>query len=88
MFVNHSAIGDLIEKFPLDKEYDWKDGHGNPMKCKAVWTTSDEGGTLLTERSGAIGSYKEERNIVGNRLTFILTHGTGVAWGRVFEKQD
>jgi len=87
VFVNHSAIGDLTETFPLDKEYDWKDGHGNPMKCKAVWTKTSEGGTLLTQRTGSIASYKEERKVIGNRLEFTLTHQTGVEWGRAFEKE-
>eukprot|EP00408_Alexandrium_pacificum_P036616 CAMPEP_0171277518 /NCGR_PEP_ID=MMETSP0790-20130122/64390_1 /TAXON_ID=2925 /ORGANISM="Alexandrium catenella, Strain OF101" /LENGTH=352 /DNA_ID=CAMNT_0011746637 /DNA_START=63 /DNA_END=1122 /DNA_ORIENTATION=+ len=85
-FTNHSAIGVLLEIFPLRKDYDWKDGHGNPMSCKAVWTKSDEGGTLSTERTGKLASYKEERKITDNRLEFTLTHGSGVAWGRVFEK--
>mmetsp|Transcript_11016 Transcript_11016/g.30939 ORF Transcript_11016/g.30939 Transcript_11016/m.30939 type:complete len:394 (+) Transcript_11016:48-1229(+) len=87
VFVNHSAIGDLTEHFPIGKDYDWKDGHGNPMTCKAVWTKAPEGGTLLTERSGAIASYKEERKVAGKKLEFTLTHQTGVSWGRVFEKE-
>jgi len=91
VFTNHSAIGDLVEEFPLENEYSWKDGHGNLMTCKAKWTATDDGGTLTTTRSGTVGyngpiGYKEERCIVGNTLTFSLTSDTGVRWGRKFER--
>mmetsp|Transcript_85147 Transcript_85147/g.264553 ORF Transcript_85147/g.264553 Transcript_85147/m.264553 type:complete len:400 (+) Transcript_85147:118-1317(+) len=87
VFVNHSAIGDLREEFPLGQEYSWKDGHGNPMTCIAEWQASPEGGVLLTTRTGAIGSYREERRVTGNLLEFTLTHGTGVSWGRTFMRE-
>lgn len=87
LFINKSAIGDLKEEFPMRKEYSWKDGHGNALTCKAEWQPAPDGGTLLTTRSGSIGSFKEERKVVGNRLVFTLTHGTGVSWGRTFERE-
>mmetsp|Transcript_56572 Transcript_56572/g.131850 ORF Transcript_56572/g.131850 Transcript_56572/m.131850 type:complete len:383 (-) Transcript_56572:63-1211(-) len=87
LFVNHSAIGDLREEIPIGQEYNWKDGHGNPLTCKAVWEVTADGGVLLTTRCGSIGDYKEERKVIGNRLEFTLTHGTGVSWGRAFERE-
>lgn len=87
LFVNHSAIGDLKEEFPLGKEYSWKDGHGNIMTCKAEWQVTPDGGVLLTTRNGSIGSYKEERRVKGDRLEFVLTHASGVSWGRTFERE-
>mmetsp|Transcript_41659 Transcript_41659/g.94009 ORF Transcript_41659/g.94009 Transcript_41659/m.94009 type:complete len:376 (-) Transcript_41659:27-1154(-) len=86
IFVNHSAIGDLKEEIPIGKEYPWKDGHGNPMTCKADWEQTSDGGALLTTRTGSIGDYKEERRVTGDKLEFTLTHGTGVSWGRTFER--
>mmetsp|Transcript_80355 Transcript_80355/g.236402 ORF Transcript_80355/g.236402 Transcript_80355/m.236402 type:complete len:397 (+) Transcript_80355:113-1303(+) len=88
VFINHSAIGDLKEEFPLGKEYSWKDGHGNLMTCIAEWQATANGGLLLTSRKGAIGSYTEERRVTGNLLEFTLTHGTGVSWGRTFQRSD
>lgn len=88
LFINHSAIGDLKEEFPLGKEYKWTDGQGNPMTCRAEWKAMEGGGVLLTSRSGSIGSYKEERKVVGDILEFTLTHGTGASWGRTFRRSS
>jgi len=85
-FVNHSAIGDLREDIPLDKEYQWKDGHKNQLVCKATWTVMSDGGTLRIERKGDIGEYAEERTVRGDKLAFVLEHGSGVKWGRNFAR--
>lgn len=88
VFINHSAIGDLREEFPLGKEYNWIDGQGNAMTCLAEYKETANGGVLLTSRSGKIGSYQEERKVTDNVLEFTLTHGTGVSWGRTFQRQS
>jgi hypothetical protein len=87
VFVNHSAIGDLREDLSIGEEYTWRDGHGNAMTCMADWHSSPEGGTLLISRSGALGSYTEERCVTGDRLDFTLTSGSGAAWGRSFVRE-
>jgi len=85
-FINHSAIGDLFEDIPLNKEYLWKDGHKNEMKCTASWQATPDGGCLTISRSGAIANYSEERAVSGNQLKFLLKHSSGVTWGRTFER--
>eukprot|EP00929_Paragymnodinium_shiwhaense_P118956 TRINITY_DN90853_c0_g1_i1.p1 TRINITY_DN90853_c0_g1~~TRINITY_DN90853_c0_g1_i1.p1 ORF type:complete len:449 (-),score=61.45 TRINITY_DN90853_c0_g1_i1:144-1427(-) len=88
LFVNHSAIGDIREEIPLDKEYDWKDGKGNPWKCKASWQKTLEGGTLLIQRHGPLGNYTEERKVCEDKLEFILTNpGYNASWGRTFKQE-
>lgn len=87
VFINHSAIGELKEEIPLGTDYKTKDGHGNSLTCKTEWEDRKNGGLLITTRTGDIGSYKEERLVEGDKLTFTLTHGTGISWGRVFERE-
>mmetsp|Transcript_96516 Transcript_96516/g.277187 ORF Transcript_96516/g.277187 Transcript_96516/m.277187 type:complete len:427 (-) Transcript_96516:51-1331(-) len=86
LFINHSAIGDLKEEIPLNKEYAYKDGHKNDYTCLAQWIPSVDGGCLKIDRKGKIGDYVEERTIKGARLDFALTHSNGVKWGRSFER--
>merc|ERR1711976_404675 len=74
IFINHSAIGDIREEFPLGKEYDWVDGKSNKWKCTATWTPSADGGTLLHDRKGSEGDYKEARVVSGDELKFTLTN--------------
>lgn len=79
IFINHSALGDLLETIVLGEEYDWKDGRDNAFKCMATWTNNDNGGVLLMKRTGGVGNYQEERTVTGNSLKFTLTHEkTGV----------
>jgi len=87
LFINHSAIGDLKEEIPLNKEYAFKDGHKNDFKCTAEWTKTEDGGCLKIDRKGKVGDYIEERTVKGNKLEFVLTHSNGVKWGRTFERE-
>jgi len=88
IFINHSAIGDLIETILLGEEYDWKDGHSNPFKCVATWTKTDKGGVLTIKRTGGVGNYQEERSVIGDTLQFSLIHEkSGVTWGRTFQRE-
>eukprot|EP00928_Gymnodinium_smaydae_P029075 TRINITY_DN21_c0_g1_i1.p1 TRINITY_DN21_c0_g1~~TRINITY_DN21_c0_g1_i1.p1 ORF type:complete len:257 (+),score=54.09 TRINITY_DN21_c0_g1_i1:91-861(+) len=89
--VNHSAMGDLKEDIDLTKEYDWKDGEGNPFRCRASWLPAKDGGTLRIERKGlgSIGDVTEERAVHGDRLEFKLTHAEKkVSWGRNFKRSS
>eukprot|EP00929_Paragymnodinium_shiwhaense_P117778 TRINITY_DN8901_c0_g1_i1.p1 TRINITY_DN8901_c0_g1~~TRINITY_DN8901_c0_g1_i1.p1 ORF type:complete len:405 (+),score=97.87 TRINITY_DN8901_c0_g1_i1:101-1315(+) len=89
IFVNHSAIGDIREEIPLDKEYDFKDGKGNPWKSKAMWTKTADGGVLRIERKGSLGSYTEERKVAKDTLEFVLTNpGYDASWGRTFQRES
>lgn len=89
IFINHSALGDLLETIIIGEEYDWKDGRDNAFKCMATWTTSDNGGVLLIKRTGGVGNYQEERTVAGDGLKFNLTHEkTGVTWGRSFAREE
>merc|ERR1740121_2561896 len=77
-YINHSAMGDLTEDIRLDGQtYQWRDGRGNPMSCSATWEKTAEGGVLRISRTGAIATYREERRVSGNALTFVLTNSDG-----------
>lgn len=86
LFLNHSAIGLLRESIPLGQDYEWKDGKGNLMTCRAEWEDTPTGGVLRTSREGAIGKYKEERKVSASQLDFTLTNEHGLAWGRSFSR--
>lgn len=86
IFVNHSALGDLKEEIHIGEDYEFKDGHGNLMTCRATWEATSTGGTLNIERSGKIANYTEVRRVEGNKLHFTLTHEIGGTWGRSFER--
>jgi len=87
VFINHSAIGDIREEFPIGKVYDWVDGKSNKWKCDAKWTTSGDGGTLTHTRKGVQGDYTEERQVTGDELKFTLSNpSVGCSWGRTFKR--
>uniref|UniRef100_A0A7S2P381 C2 domain-containing protein n=1 Tax=Zooxanthella nutricula TaxID=1333877 RepID=A0A7S2P381_9DINO len=87
-FVNHSAIGNLVEHIDMRKEYTHKDGHQNEFACKATWLPTDSGRTLRITRTGKMGSYVEEREVVDDTLTFNLTNDQKVTWGRTFQRME
>lgn len=89
-FINHSAVGDLKELMLLDgTEYNIKDGHGNPLACSSSWQPAIGGGILKTIRSGAMGSYTEERCVDGDTLEFVLKQSDdSLSWGRSFVRKD
>lgn len=88
VFVNHSAIGDITEEFPIGTEYEWRDGKRNAWKCQATWTPTADGGSLVHSREGVAGSYTEERVVSGDKLEFTLTNpACGASWGRTFTRE-
>jgi len=91
-FINHSAMGDLHERIPLDgSDYIWKDGRGNPLTCSSKWEPSADGGVLTTRRHGTVSgntaNFSETRKVSGNTLVFELDNGEGLTWGRTFERK-
>eukprot|EP00931_Biecheleriopsis_adriatica_P078274 TRINITY_DN51731_c0_g1_i1.p1 TRINITY_DN51731_c0_g1~~TRINITY_DN51731_c0_g1_i1.p1 ORF type:complete len:224 (+),score=40.45 TRINITY_DN51731_c0_g1_i1:44-715(+) len=86
LFINHTnnVLGDLREEISFKKDYISIDGRKNELKCSATWTKESSGSYLRTSRTGSIGTWKEERCVVGDKLKFTLTHSSGVSWGRSF----
>jgi len=88
VFINHSFLGDITEEFEVGgPEYTAIDGKKQKLQCKAFW--EDE--TLVIERSGPQGRFKEERALDGEgRLQFTLTSldkASSSSWGRTFAKK-
>eukprot|EP00927_Polykrikos_kofoidii_P060941 TRINITY_DN55839_c0_g1_i1.p1 TRINITY_DN55839_c0_g1~~TRINITY_DN55839_c0_g1_i1.p1 ORF type:complete len:444 (-),score=57.63 TRINITY_DN55839_c0_g1_i1:54-1385(-) len=71
---NHSAIGIIREEIALDQEYEWVDGKKNKFSSFSTWTSDSNGGVLLTKRTGVIGSYTEERRVVGDKLDLVINN--------------
>jgi len=88
-FVNHGPLGDIREDFIVGgPEYGIVDGRKQKVQCKAYW----DGTTLVIDRAGPQGRFRELRNIdEDGKLQFVL-HGleeglTHVKWGRRFERK-
>lgn len=87
VYINHSAMGQLVEEIPLDgSAYQHKDGRGNLMTSTATWERTEDGGVLMHSRQGIHGTHKEERRVKGETLEFVLTNNAGVSWGRTFKR--
>lgn len=83
-FINNSAVGVLMEDMKLDgQDYTIVDGRNNSLVCQSNWYPAQNGGVLVTTRSGPMGAYTEERRVEGDRLEFTLTDGQH-SWGRSF----
>lgn len=89
VWVNHSALGDLIEEIQVNgEEYEVVDGKKQRLKCRASW----EGGALVIDRDGPQGRFREERSVgPDGKLQFVLRNLEerleATAWGRTFEKR-
>jgi len=89
-FTNHSAMGELREKFIVDGPgYTTIDGWKREITCKATWEENE----LVIMRSGPEGHFREERHIDdSDRLCFTLAKladGKPVAeWGRQFVRAE
>lgn len=88
VFINHSFLGDIREEFEIDgPEYTAVDGKRQKLQCKAFW----ENETMVIERSGPQGKFREARSIdAEGKLQFKLTgidSSIGVSWGRTFERK-
>lgn len=86
--VNHTCFGDLREEFKAGgPEYTMIDGRKQRQTCKAFW----DGATLVIERSGPQGRFREERLIDRDGLLrFVLRAqepGKDGSWGRVFRRR-
>ncbi|CAK9004460.1 unnamed protein product [Durusdinium trenchii] len=86
-FINHTMLGDIIEEFVADgSEYTTVDGHKQTLTCIAEW----EGKTLVIERMGPQGRFREERSIdEKGQLNFRLSglEGKSMSWGRSFKRK-
>jgi len=89
VFLNRGMMGELREEFVVDgPEYIFVDGRRQKVTSRATW----EGTTLVTERCGPQGKFREERHIDGSGLlqftlqTLESAHG-GVKWGRTFTRK-
>jgi len=87
-FINHSFLGDITEEFEVGgPEYTAIDGKKQTLQCNASW----EGETLVIERSGPQGRFKEERSLdEEGKLNFTLTSldkASGASWGRTFARK-
>lgn len=86
-FTNHSFLGDLIESFRVGgPEYKQVDGRKQELTCKSYW--EDE--TLIIERLGPQGRFREERSIdTDGMLQFTLKgldNCSNSSWGRTFKR--
>mmetsp|Transcript_54970 Transcript_54970/g.109290 ORF Transcript_54970/g.109290 Transcript_54970/m.109290 type:complete len:112 (+) Transcript_54970:3-338(+) len=88
-FINRGPLGELQEEFEAGgPEYIAIDGRKQQITCKSFW----EGETLITEKCGPQGPFREERRFDPNgELHFVLrslepSHG-GASWGRTFVRR-
>lgn len=88
-FINRGALGELTEEFEAGgPEYIAIDGRKQRIRSKAFW----EGQTLVIEKDGPQGQFREERRFdPDGQLHFVLRslepgHG-GASWGRTFVRQ-
>lgn len=86
-FTNHSFLGDLNEKFRVGgPEYTQVDGRKQENTCNAYWETE----SLIIERSGPQGRFREERYIdADGMLQFVLKgldKNVDSSWGRTFRR--
>jgi len=88
-FINRGGLGELREEFEAGgPEYFVLDGWKQRVRCKAFW----EGQTLIIEKDGPQGHFREERRFdPDGQLHFVLrslepSHG-GASWGRTFVRQ-
>lgn len=86
-FCNHTMLGDIREEFVADgTPYSTVDGHKQTLECAAVW----EGSTLVIERSGPQGRFREERSIDEKGQLHFKLQGleeNSTAWGRTFKRK-
>jgi len=89
-FVNHGPLGEVDEHIDTTgTEYASLDGKKQPLQNKARW----EAESLIIERAGPQGTFKESRTIDEDEvLQFYLelTDGphAGERWGRKFARGD
>jgi len=87
VFINHSAMGKLREDITVNGQtYTTVDGWKQTITCRATW----ESGSLVIEKDGPQGKFREERTIDHHgRLQFVLQplSPVGPNWGRTFEKK-
>ncbi|CAK9030224.1 unnamed protein product [Durusdinium trenchii] len=88
-FTNHTVMGPIPEVFVADgSPYPTVDAHKQTLTCVATW----EDATLVIERCGPQGRFREERFIdADGKLQFKLLgleEGHAVSWGRTFRRKD
>jgi hypothetical protein len=86
-FVNHSAMGDIVEEFEVGgNEYTFTDLKQNIQVCKAYW----ENGVLKIDKViPGQGSSIESRVIENDKLKFsIYVPNVDFTWGRTFERAE
>jgi len=86
-FVNHSAMGDIVEEFEVGgNEYTFTDLKQNVQVCKAYW----ENGVLKIDKViPGQGSSTESRVIENDKLKFsIYVPNVDFTWGRTFERAE
>jgi len=86
-FCNHTMLGDIKEEFVADGgSYQMIDGHKQTLNCTAFW----EGATLVIERAGPQGRFREERQIDANGVLNFTLKGCEPEtkeWGRKFKRK-
>jgi len=89
LFINRGMLGEIREEFVVGgSEYIMVDLHKQEVTSRATW----EGTTLVTERCGPQGKFREQRHIDRSGLlhftlqTLESAHG-GVKWGRTFTRK-
>ncbi|CAL1163461.1 unnamed protein product [Cladocopium goreaui] len=86
-FCNHTMLGDIREEFVADgTPYSTVDGHKQTLECAAIW----EGSTLVIERCGPQGRFREERSIDEKGQLHFKLQGMeekSIAWGRTFKRK-
>lgn len=88
-FCNHTVMGPIKEEFVANgAPYNTVDGHKQTLECMAFW----EKNTLVIERCGPQGRFREERCIDDQGiLIFKLTgleEGQNTSWGRTFKRKS
>lgn len=89
MFTCHSCFGDVHERIQVGgQSYTTRDGKNQLLRSRAFW----EQDTLVIQRSGPQGSYREDRRIDSDGLLrFTLTslnEGSTSKWGRTFKRDQ
>merc|ERR1712066_905153 len=86
-FIIHSFMGALTEEFQAGgPNYTAIDGRKQSLTCKAFW----DGDTLVIEKTGPQGVFREERHIDAQGMLHFELKGVGKdgangSWGRTFK---